>query len=191
MRPFIAFISFELPVFMKYIIIFLFCFPLVTLAQDVPAAVPECKIKKELNKFTQEPKLTTGFITYNMGINKVLLSVDADSKEIDFFFALSPGKDGKCFDDQSTAVITLEGEKAKITYRNTGSMNCEGLFHFTFRNVVNTPTQLKKLSTKRITSIKFTGSDKKSYDINFTGFEQQEIMDMVTCMILQSKTLIK
>lgn len=176
---------------MKYILTLFLSIPFISVAQDQPAAVPECKIRKELDKFSQEPKLTTGFVSYSTGINKVLLSVDANSKEIDFFFALSPGNDGKCFDDQSTAVLTLEGERAKITYRNTGSMNCEGLFHFTFRNVVNTPTQLKKLSTKRITSIKFTGSDKKSYDLNFTGFEQQEIMDMVTCMILQSKSLLK
>lgn len=175
---------------MKYILTLILALPLFSLGQDQPAAVPECKIKKELDKFSQQPKLTTGFVTYNAGINKVMLSVDANSKEIDFFFVLNPGKEGKCFDDQSTVVINFEGERTKLTYRNTGSMNCEGTFHFTFRNVVNTPSPLTKLSTKRITSIKFTGSDKRVYDVNFTGFEQQEIMDMVTCMILQSKSLI-
>jgi hypothetical protein len=169
---------------MRYLIALLLCFPLAAFSQ-------ECKVRKEVDKFSQEPKITTGFVTFNQGINKVLLSIDAFSKEIDFFFALNTEKDGKCFDDASTAVITFEGEKAKATYRNTGSMNCEGLFHFTFRNVKITPTQLQKFGTKRISSIKFTGSNKKSYEVTFTGYEQQEIMDYANCIILQSKGLIK
>ncbi len=169
---------------MKKLVFALLLFPVFASAQ-------ECKTTKVVDKFSQEPKITTGFVTFNAGINKVMLTVDAYSKEIDFFFALTPGADGKCFDDASTAVINFEGQRLKATYRNTGSMNCEGLFHFSFRNVVSTPTPLQKLGTQRISSIKFTGSNKKIYEVTFTGYEQQQIMDMVNCIILQSKTLLK
>jgi hypothetical protein len=173
---------------MKYLFFLLLSLPLVGAAQDMDSI--SCKVKKQTDKFTQEPKLTTGFVSFNAGINKTMLSVDAYAKEIDFFFVLTPGADGKCFDDASTIVINFEGDKVKATYRNTGSMNCEGLFHFSFRNVVSTPTQLQKLGTKRITSVKFIGSGKKEYVLNFTGYEQQLIMDMVNCVIKESKSLL-
>jgi hypothetical protein len=169
---------------MKYLIVIAFFLPLFASSQ-------ECKIRKELDKFSQQPKLTTGFVTFNAGINKVMLSVDANKTEIDFFFVLPAGKDGKCFDDASTAVINYEGDRLKATFRNTGSMNCDGLFHFSFRNVVSTPSTLQKMATKRITSITFTGSNKQKYEVSFSGFEQQEIMDIVACMITQSKTLLQ
>src|SRR3954447_25239298 len=118
---------------MKKMIFAIALFPFIALAQD-------CNIKKETDGFTREPRLSTGFIK----LQSSTLSIDADKKEFDFFFTIE-GSD-KCFDDQSTVVVMFEGSKQRNTFRSTGSMNCEGLFHFTVRNGPETPFAVKRFS---------------------------------------------
>src|SRR5258706_12733072 len=141
--------------FMKYGIIPLLLISIYTSAQ-------ECKLNKVTDPFTKETKLSTGFI----GLQNASITVDADKTEIDFFFSLN-GND-KCFDNNSMAAVFFEGSKAKISYRNSGSMNCEGFFHFNFKNTEGTPSLLQKLSTQKIASILFIGNDKKETRIIFT-----------------------
>ncbi len=169
---------------MKHIIALLFVLPLFSAAQ-------ECKIKKEVDQFTSEPKLTTGFIPFNEGLDRVLLSIDANSREIDFFFAFNSAGDQKCFDDASTATILYEGTRLKTNFKNTGSMNCEGLFHFTFRNTPTTASALQRLATSKVSTIRLTGSNNKVIDINLKDEEKELLMKMVSCMTQEAKTLLK
>ena len=163
---------------MKYIVIIISFISSVVSAQ-------ECKLKKETDLFTKETKLSTGFIFLKGGS----VTVDADSKEIDILFSVE-GTD-KCFDNNSTAIIFFEGSKVKTTFRNGGTMNCEGLFHFIFKNSVATNSQLKKITTQKITQIIITGSSKKESFINIAPIEQQKFIELATCLVNDAKGLIK
>src|SRR5215203_1292038 len=145
---------------MKYIFAALFILPLGLVAQ-------ECTIKKEVDKFSNQPKVTTGFFPLSSGSDKVLLSIEATATDIDFLFALNNGGDQRCFDDASTAQINYDSTRVKTAYRNSGSMNCEGLFHFNYRNTPTLPSNLVKLSKARVASIRFTGNNKTITDVVF------------------------
>src|SRR5215213_4550996 len=144
----------------------LFLFPLISSAQD------SCKLKKETDAFTHQVKISTGFVPFNSNGVQMLLSVDATSTDIDFFIWIK--NDGKCFDDQSMVLINYAGDRLKANFKNTGSMNCEGAFHFTFRNTAATPSNLQRLSTKQIASIKLTGNNKTITDVSFTDEQKQQ-----------------
>ena len=168
---------------MKYMSLIVFLLPFFLSAQE-PIAIG-CKLIRETDPYTKETKLSSGFISLQMGAS---LTIDADSKEIDFFFTVPD----ECYTDASTAFIFFEGAKVKATYRNTGSMNCDGYFHFTFRNGVATPGGLQKLATQKVTSFVFTGDNKKKPDtISLLPDQQKIFMEIAACMIAESKTLIK
>ena len=177
MRPCLSISIFSLD--MKRLIALILLLPLFSFAQD-------CKLKKTKDQFTQEPKLTTGFVPFSA----TLLSIEADSKEIDFLFSLSDKSESKCFDDASTISFVLEG-KQKANFRNTGTMNCEGLFHVTFKNLTTTPGVLQRLTSKKITAISLTGNNKTVTTISLGPTQQQELMDLIACAVKESKTLIK
>ncbi len=164
---------------MKFIIIITFFFSTAAVAQD-------CKLKKETDPFTKETKFSTGFISAGGGSS---LTIDADSKEIDILFSIE-GKN-KCFDNNSTAVIFFEGSKVKTTLRNGGTMNCEGLFHFIFKNSATTNSQLKKLTTQKIVQIIFTGNDKKETVMTILPAAQQNLLTLSSCLVNEAKSLIK
>lgn len=173
---------------MKYILPLLCLLPLFLSAQQQTQAagqpsVDNCKLVKETDPYTRETKLSSGFIT----LQGASLTVDADNKEIDFFFAISD----KCFNDASTVFIYFEGSKTKTTYRNSGSINCEGYFHFVFKNGITTPTVLKKLATQKTANFVFTGSDNKATTVSLLPDQQKTLMEITACMIEESKTLIK
>ena len=168
---------------MKYISLIVFLIPLFLSAQD-PIAIG-CKLIKETDPYTKETKLSSGFISLQAAAS---LSIDADSKEIDFFFTIPD----ECYTDASTVFIFFEGTKVKATYRNTGSMNCDGYFHFNFRNGAGTPSGLQKLAAQKVTSFVFTGSDKKRpTTVSLLPDQQKTFMEVAACMIAESKTLIK
>ena len=164
---------------MKSFISILFLIPLFSFAQD-------CKLKKIKDQFSQEPKLSTGFVPFSA----TTLSIDADSKEIDFLFSITNKSDEKCFDDASTISFVFEG-KQKSNFRNTGTMNCEGLFHVTFKNLRTTPGNLQRFIAKKITAISLTGNNKSVTTITLGPQQQQELMNMITCVVNESKVLIK
>jgi hypothetical protein len=163
---------------MRHIIIIALLLPLFTWSQD-------CKLTRETDPFTKETKISTGFIQLQGGS----VTIDADRLEVDIFFTLE-GSD-KCFDNNSTAAIFFEGTKIKMSSRNSGSMNCEGFFHFTFRNTAATASLLQKMSTQKLTSIVFIGSNKKETKVTFIPEQQQVFLSLANCLVNEAKTLVK
>lgn len=164
---------------MRYLLTSLLIFPLLLSAQD-------CKLIRETDPYTKETKLTTGFVHVDGGS----ISIDADSKEIIVLFSLDGPE--KCFDDNSTAEVFFEGIKSKSMNRNQGTMNCEGLFQFVFRNSNNNPTtMLQRIMTKKITHIIFTGNGKKPVTVNIGPAEQESLMALANCLVNEGKGLIK
>ena len=161
---------------MKFIFSLLLIAPLFVLAQD-------CKLKKEIDPFSQQPRLSTGFF----GIGSDRLSMTADSKEIDFFFVVGGNK---CFDDQTTVTIHFDGDRLRSNFRASGTMNCEGLYHFTVRNTATPNYALQRLATKKVASIKFVNG-KTTTDIVLNEEQKQLLLEKATCMMEQAKTLIK
>jgi hypothetical protein len=149
------------------------------------SAAQECKLNKETDPYTKETKLSTGFIFLDGGS----VTIDADSREIDVLFSIE-GAD-KCYDNNSLAAIFFEGTKTKLTSRNGGTMNCEGLFHFIFKNTASSPTILQRMMTQRITYIVFTGNNKKETRVELGPTEQQALMTLATCLVNEAKTLVK
>lgn len=162
---------------MKLILLLLGILPFTAKAQD-------CQIQKQTDQFTREPKLSTGFISLQLSS----LSIDADKKIFDFFFTLE-GAD-RCFDDNSTLVVVFDGNKQKTTFRNSGSMNCEGLFHFTVRNGPETPFAIKRFSTQKVAQLIFTlNNNKKPVVVTLTPAQQQTLLQVTGCIATDAKTL--
>lgn len=138
------------------------------------AGAQNCSLKKFKDQFSQEPKLSTGFIKFANGS----LSIDADAKEVDFLFSMPvAGGDAKCYDDASTVSFVFEGSKSKLNFKNSGTMNCDGLFHINFRNLATTPSPLQKLFAKKITTISLTGTNKVPTTITLSPEQQQLVTE--------------
>lgn len=163
---------------MRNVFLALFLMPLFLAAQD-------CKLNRDTDPFTKEVKLSTGFLE----LDNALLTIDADSREIDLFFTLS-GAD-KCFDNNSTASVFFEGTKTKLSIRNGGTMNCEGFYHFIYKNAASENTMLKKLLNQKMTHIIFTGNNKKETTLTFTPEDQELIMKFANCLVKEAKLLLK
>jgi hypothetical protein len=144
----------------------------------------DCKLQHKVDPYTKLKTISTGFIP----LEGASLTMDANKQEIDFLFTIS-GPD-KCFTDASTALVFFAGSKQKQTQRNSGSMNCEGIFHFIYRNATSTPSLLKKLSTTKIEKILFVGNDKKETTIMLTPEQQQIVMDLAACIIKEAPSLL-
>jgi hypothetical protein len=163
---------------MKCFQVLFFLFPLYTFSQD-------CNIKRTTDPYTKEVRLSTGFIE----LQNASLAIEADSREIDFFFSMNGGE--KCFSDESTAVVVYEGTKMKGNYKNGGPVNCNGFFHIIFKNGIATPALLQRLITQKITSIQFTGNNKSQTIITFSPEDQQTLMKKADCLVKEAKTLLK
>jgi hypothetical protein len=145
----------------------------------------DCALHRETDPYTREIKLSTGFITLQGGS----VTIDADKNEIDIFFSVS-GID-KCYDNNSTANVFFEGTRAKLLYRNGGTMNCEGFFHFIFKNTAGAQAMLQKFITQKVNNIVFTGNNKAETKLSFTPEQQQQFSTLVSCLVAEAKTLIK
>ncbi len=161
---------------MKYILSLLLLLPIFTRAQD-------CHLKTLKDPYTKEIKISTGFISFNSS----QVSIEATKSEIDFMFSLGSGN---CFDDASAAAVFFEGTKLKTNFKNNGTMNCDGLFHITFRNTNPSPFALQNLATKKITSIRFKDNSKKETGVTLTAEQQQMFMDFINCIINEAKKLL-
>jgi hypothetical protein len=150
---------------------------------SVQAPAQDCKLNLETDPYTKEKKLSTGFIS----LENSSLTIDADKREIDLFFSLE-GAD-KCFDNSSAAAIFFEGTKVKLTIRNGGTMNCDGYFHFIFKNTATPNSSLRKLMEKKLTHIVFTGNNKKETTLNFSEGDQDAIMKLVNCLVSEAAKL--
>jgi hypothetical protein len=163
---------------MKYPLVIFLLFPAWLQAQD-------CKLKRTTDPYTKEVQVSTGFLQ----LDGASLSINADSKEIDFFFSMD-GKE-KCFSDASIAMVIYEGKKAKATFRNNGPVNCDGIFHIIFKNGAAVPALLQRLITQKIISIQFTGNNKSQITVTLTEEQQQAFMTRADCLMKEAKTLIK
>ena len=165
---------------MKRLLFILLTLPSIVFAQD-------CGLKKEVDPFTQQPKLSTGFMKFAATGNRFSLNLVADGKEIKFLFSLGEG----CFDDQSTAVFSFDSTRTKSTQRNGSSMNCEGIFTVVFRNGTTTPSALQKMTLHKITAITITDNTKKKIEITLKDEEKQQLMEKAACLVNEAKALIK
>ena len=163
---------------MKYTLFFCCLLPLAMHAQD-------CNLKKGKDAITSKPTLTTGFID----LQGNTLSIDISSKEIDFFFVLT-NPAVKCLNEETEITIAFEGGKLKSEFRNSGSMNCDGIFHVIFKNSIYTPSQLTKMGAKKIVSIQLTGSSPKPYIISLSPEQQQQLLATISCVIKEAKTVL-
>jgi hypothetical protein len=166
----------------NWIVLFLFL-PLGSIAQDT------CGLKKTKDPFTNVTKLSTGFKNFTGDAGNVSISADANPTEIDFFIWIKA--DGKCFDLESTAQVIWEGERSKATFRNTGSINCEGAFHFNFKNTATPNSWLRKMMAKKIATIKLLGNNNVETIITFTEEQKEVFQRMVTCITNEGKELNK
>ena len=160
------------------LIVLITILPLYSVSQD-------CDIQREPDPYTKELKLTTGFIN----LKNTRLSIQADSREIDFFFVIS-GKDN-CFSDASTATVLFEGSKVKLSIRNSGSMNCDGFFHFVFKNQAVAPSSLKRMTSQKIIGIVFTGNEKNETQISLNTDQQIFLMNNISCLVDEAKKLLR
>jgi hypothetical protein len=125
--------------------------------------------------------VSTGLVS----LNNAGYSIQATKSEIDFMFSI----EGKCFDDASSASVFFEGTRVKSNFKNSGTMNCDGLFHFTFRNTNPLPSALSNLGTKKITAIRFKDNSNKEAGIILTAEQQQMLTTLINCMINEAKKL--
>ncbi len=168
---------------MKKIFLSILLIPFLGTAQD-------CEVKKDIDPYTKEIRISSGFMSFKKGIEIFLLSIDATKTDLDFFFSLNKSSKTPCFDANSTLTILFEETKSKSNFRNTGSMNCEGLFHFNFRNSNVAHTNLTRLATMKLKSFIFTGSDRKIKEIFLNKEEQILLMEKVACIVKEAKTLL-
>ena len=168
---------------MKKILLLFLLSPMLSMAQDSTEAT--CNLIRQTDPYTKGKTLSTGFINLDGGS----VIIDANSTEIDIMFSIS-GVD-KCYDNNSVAWIFFEGVKTKFTSRNGGTMNCEGLFHFIYKNTSSANTVLQKLMTMKTNRIVFTGNNKKETIINIKPGDQEKFMALLTCLVNEAKTLIK
>jgi hypothetical protein len=163
---------------MKFLAVLFIALPVLSFSQD-------CKIKRTTDPYTKEVRLSTGLIE----LQSTSLAIEADSKEIDFFFSMTGSE--KCFSDESTAVVVYEGTKLKGNFKNGGAVNCDGFFHIIFRNTAGTNTLLQRLISQKIASIQFTGNNKSQITVSFTPEDQQAVMTKGDCLVKEAKTLLK
>jgi hypothetical protein len=168
---------------MKNFFLCFFLLPLLSSAQDT------CHLKRETDPFTHQTKVSTGFATFKTNVGEVYVSVEATPTDIDLIIWLH--SDPKCFDDQSTVQVNYDGDRLKANFRNVGSMNCDGTLRINFRNVVTTPSNLDRLTSRKIKSLRLTGNNAVVTEIILTEEQKQQFMRMASCVVRESKTLIK
>jgi hypothetical protein len=144
----------------------------------------ECKLLREQDLYTKQIRISTGFID----LNGASVTVDADKKEIDFLFSF---KTNRCFDDQCTATVFFAGTKFKLLLRNAGTMNCEGLYHFIFRNGTTVNYQLKKMASLPVSQLVFTDRDQKQIPVLLDDKTQQLFMKAVQCVSEEAIKLLQ
>lgn len=169
---------------MKILLFFFFLFPLFSNAQD-------CALKKETDPFSSETKMVTGFVPFNASGYQFSISMEVSAKEVNLFFLLE--NPSPCFNDQSSGIAYFEGDRSKVNLKNMGGANCQGIFQVMYRNAAITPTNLERLSQKKIASIQFklNPEDEKVTSIRLTATQQQQLNELLLCVIKQAKVMFK
>lgn len=145
----------------------------------------QCKLIKDKDPYTREARVSTGFVS----LQGASVSLDANKREIDMLFNIEG--ENKCFDNNSSAMVYFEGSKVKMSMRNSGTMNCEGLFHFNFKNSTSVNYQLKKLTTQKISRIEFIGPNQKVITVFLTGEMQDKLFEASGCLMEEASNLLQ
>lgn len=161
---------------MKYLFLLFLSFPFASFSQ-------ECPLIRDTDPYTKLTRISTGF----MQAGDARLNIESDGKEIDLFFIVN----GKCFADGSNVYVYFEGIKARMFYRNTGSMNCDGYVHLKFRNQANPNITLKRFSTNKVNQIIFLDADKKEKIVSLNEEQQEKIQQLATCLIEEASQNIR
>lgn len=164
---------------MKQLLLLVALLPFFANAQD-------CTLKNEKDRFNQDPRLTTGFVSLGAGSDKFLLSISADKREVDYFFALDNST--MCFDDYSRAIATFV-TKQKANFKNGGTTNCKGYFHFNFPNQQNLNGNLTNLSQKKVATIQFTDTGNNKKILTLRPEDQDTIIKLTTCVLAELEKL--
>jgi hypothetical protein len=180
-RIFLAAIFNQYNTDMKRLLAFLLVIPFMASAQD-------CQLKKEIDQFSQQPALSTGFIKFAGTAGRVSMNMVADSKEVKLLFSLG---EGSCFDEQSTASISFDSTRTKSSQRNASAMNCDGIFTIVFRNAAMTPSALQKMTLQKVASFVLTDNTKKKIEINLKEDEKTLLLQKAACLVKEAKGLIK
>jgi hypothetical protein len=143
----------------------------------------DCNLLRETDPYTKLTRISSGFID----LSGASVTVDADKKEIDILFSF---KTDRCFEDACTAVISFTGTKLKLNLRNAGTMNCEGLFHFIFKNGPTVNYQLKKLATMKVSQIVFKDRNEKEIPVLLNPEMQEAFLRAVRCVSNEALTLL-
>jgi len=151
---------------------------------SLSASAQDCQLKKTQDPYTKEIKVSTGFIPLTDG----KVSIMATKTEIDFLFIVAGEK---CYDDASTAAVFYDGLKLKTNVRNGGPDNCDGIFHFTFRNAAGMPSALQNISGKKLSSIKFKDNTGKEAEVKFNAEQQANFSHYITCILAEAKALLQ
>jgi hypothetical protein len=115
-------------------------------------------------------------------------NVDANKTDITLFFLLKNAGEVKCFDDESTLLLTFEGNR-KLTLRNAGTMNCDGYFQLNYRNTATQSAALKRLTQQGINTLSFI-SGKVTTTINLTVEQKEALKQMINCISTEAPTLL-
>lgn len=164
---------------MKYLSFLFIFFPYFINAQH-------CTLKNEKDRYNQDPRLTTGFISLGAGHDKFLLSISADKKEVDYFFALDNST--MCFNDYSRVIITYDN-KQRGNLKNSGTTNCKGYFHFIFPNQENLNANLTNLSQKKIATLQFTDNNNNKKILTLRPEDQDAIIKYTNCVLAELEKL--
>jgi hypothetical protein len=148
----------------------------------------DCELRDDKDQYNQGVRLTTGFKEFAKGENEFIFSVSADKRELDLFFSLS-NPNGICFDDYSRATVIFEGGKQRATFKNGGTTNCKGNFHFVFKNQETQPVSLTNISQKKVEKIILAGSSEKKIELTPTAEEQELIKTMINCVVKELEKL--
>jgi len=144
----------------------------------------ECALVRETDPYTRSTGLSTGFHKWKGGA----LTLDASKSEIDWMIEVGAGN--LCFDDESTIQVYFKGTKQKLLFRNSGTINCEGLLHVLFKNSPTTNYQLNKLATLPIERILVTNAADKSWALEPDAEQQDRWMRAAGCLVEESKKLL-
>lgn len=143
----------------------------------------ECNLLRETDPYTKLTRISSGFLD----LTGASVTIDADKKEVDILFSF---KTDRCFDDDCGAMVYFAGTKLKLNLRNAGTMNCEGLFHFIFKNGTTVNYQLKKLTTMKISQIVFTDRNDKEIPVVLTPEMQEAFQRAVLCVSNEALKLL-
>lgn len=162
--------------------LFLACFllPFTAFAQD-------CQLKKEKDPFSQQPRISTGFMRFTPGKITAALNMVAEAKEIKLLFSL--GK-GTCVNDDMQVTFSFDSSRTKTSQKNVSAMNCDGVFSVVYRNGTTTPYQLQKLATLKVNTIVFQFDANQKVEVVLTEEQKQLLRQKAACLAAESKLLI-